>query len=181
MKQHYKQSPQCLEGDIELALALLEGAPRFDRRGLPKFVPLSATTKPTEREARAALCRVLLSIADDYPKEDKRSKLFAPLISLFSPPIRMPPSIVRPSPFKATLKRYNQGHDEPWRDFVIAREVHNLSSQLGPRGKNKAISEAAKKFGLDERHIKKICARWQTRWQAQGGIRAGKHKVASDR
>jgi hypothetical protein len=157
-KRHYEESPQCLESDIELARALLEGAPEIDRRGLPKFVRLSASTKPTEKEAREALSRVLLSISEDYP--DGRSDILVALASAFTQHKRPPFPIVRPSPFQLIIKRYSQGGEEPWRDFIIARKVRNLMK--AGVSYDDAAAEVTKKFKFkDPRQIKKIYGRWR--------------------
>jgi hypothetical protein len=138
----------------------LEGAPEFDRRGLPKFVRLSANTKPTEKEAREALTRVLVLMAEDY-KDGRRDVLVA-LASAFSSHVRLPLPIVPPSPFQLIIKRHDQGGSEPWRDFVIAREMQNLRDRNVSY--DDAAAEVAKRFKFkDVRHVKAIYGRWRRR------------------
>ena len=147
-----------LERDIELARALLEGAPKFDQRGLIKFERLSASTKPTEKEAREALSILLISMARDYP--DGRSDILVALASAFSQHIHPALTIVRPSPFQLIIKRYSQGNEEPWRDLIIAREVQNLRDHN--MSYDDAAAKVAEKFKFkDVRHVKAIYGRWR--------------------
>jgi hypothetical protein len=147
-----------LERDIELARALLEGAPKFDQRGLPKFERLSASTKPTEKEAREALSFLLASMARDYP--DGRSNILVALASAFSQHMHPPFPIVRPSPFQLIIKRYSQGSEEPWRDFTIASAVQNLRDHN--MSYDDAAAKVAEKFKFkDVRHVKAIYGRWR--------------------
>jgi hypothetical protein len=158
MSRH--KCPGWLERDIELAFALLEGAPQLDRRGLPKFARLTAATKPTEREAREALTRVLLSMADDY--KDERKDILIELASAFSNRVRLPTPVVPPSPFQLIIKRSNQGAAEPWRDFTIAWEVKSLRDR--GLSYDDAAAKVAEKFKFkDPRRVKTIYARWQQR------------------
>jgi len=158
VKRHYKESPQCLERDIELARTLLEGVPAFDRRGLPKFVRLSASTKPTEKEAREALSYLLGSMAKDY--KDGRRDILIELASAFSQHLRVPFPIVRPSPFQLIIKRYSQSGEEPWRDFIIAKKVQDLRDHN--MSYDEAAAQVAEEFKFkDVRRVKAIYGRWR--------------------
>jgi hypothetical protein len=58
------------------------------------------------------------------------------------------------------LTRYNQGHSEPWRDFVIAEEVQKLRN--GGLSYDEATAKVAKRFKFkDVRRVKAIYGRWR--------------------
>ena len=67
-KEMRKNDPRCKKAaqeDIELAYQLLSGVPDgvpSNKNGLLRSRFLSRDTKPTEKEARAALARVLISV-----------------------------------------------------------------------------------------------------------------------
>jgi len=168
-------SPEEQQAFGELALALLNGVHLQDRNGLPKLVPLSSDTEPTETQGRVALSALLLSMADDYPVKDNRHGVLVSLASTFVPRV----SVSRPSPFKAILKRHSQGHSDAYRDFVIAREVCNL--RRAGDSYDGAISKTAKKLDREERHIKKIYARWRRYLEPQVASDKRTGDMSSDR
>jgi hypothetical protein len=138
------------ENDEDLALKLLRGAiepegwsvshsGKVFRHGLPKLVFLSRNTQPTEREARAALCRALLS-------ERPSRLLLMALAAAFEP--------VGHSPIKAVLKRRTQGHSDFFRDHAIAHSVHMLRQEGKSYGD--AIKAVATALNKSVKHIERI-------------------------
>ena len=145
-----------IHDDIDLAFELLQGRKNADTGNVEY---LSADTKPTEKEARAALARVLLT----FGRHARTLPLFGGLLltnlaHLFDPSVN-----------RSSLKRFwnnrtvdfrniSTGNTNAWRDYQIAVEVQKRCKAGLPKGK--AIEEVAKKFGLKEpRHIKKILAK----------------------
>jgi hypothetical protein len=168
--------------DINLAGALLNGQ-WIEKGGLPYLELLSADTKPTEREARLALYRVLRRMSEDYPRSndgaDPRYYVLRSLAAVFAPFVT--PDSGRP---KAILKRQNQGHSNAPRDSVIAYEVSKLRSE--GLSYDKATAAAADKFGKSQDQVKRVYGREKRRLAelqralARRGLWPLARRVASD-
>jgi hypothetical protein len=142
------QSREAYELDVETALKLLTGVWQRGKNGRYSVHFCSANTKPTEREARAALSRVLLN--GDVP-----DLLRGLLAILFTPELFGP----NPNPVqrKVEFKRLNTGHSNLMVDMIIAAGVQHLRD-IG-HSYTRAIEKVAEAFGLDKRHIKRIYSR----------------------
>jgi hypothetical protein len=146
------KSRDAYKRDVETALALLVGVWGRGKNDRYSVQFCSATSKPTEQEARAALSRLLL--VGELP-----DLLRVCLAILFSPDLfrdvkpsgGVPPSIVQR---KIVFKRLNTGHSNPLMDVLIAAMVQHLRN--GGRPYEKAINEVTKATKLDERHVKKL-------------------------
>jgi hypothetical protein len=132
------------ELDVETALKLLTGVWQRGKNGKYSVYHCSSNTNPTEKEARAALSRVLLS--GDVP-----DLLLGLLSILFSPELV---GSVNPVQRKVVFKRLNRGHSNLMMDMIIAAAVQHC--RLIGHSYEKAIEETAKAFRLDQRHLKKI-------------------------
>jgi hypothetical protein len=150
VKQYRNLSfPEPGRDDVEYAMALLCGIERTDERGrLPKFEFLSHNTKPTEKEARAALARVLLS--GNVP----RVLLWA-LAAAFDPGGQSP--MARWNRQKAALKKFNQGHPSPERDYEVAYWVDEM--RRDGRSYEDAADEVARCARISVAHVKRICGK----------------------
>jgi hypothetical protein len=141
--------------DELVALKLLRGAIEPDgwsvshsgnvfRHGLPKLIFLSRNTQPTEREARAALCRALLN-------ERPSRLLLKALAAAFEP--------AGESPLKAVLKKRTQGHSDYFRHHAIAHSVHML--RQGGKSYGDAIKAVATALNKSVKHIERIYGKMQ--------------------
>jgi hypothetical protein len=102
--------------DELLAESLFWGNLQFDNHGLYRRVFLSKKTRPTEEEARKALCRVLLHRV--ISKERLPNGLLLALADAFDPNGE--------SPLKVIFKKRGKGHSDLVRDESIAFYVHRL-------------------------------------------------------
>jgi hypothetical protein len=129
---------------VSLAMDLLSGL-RHKVNGLSEFTFLSGNTKPTESEAREALARVLL-------RGDVPEVILWALAAVFDPNCLSPLSYWNQQ--RVVLKRLNQGHSNPTRDYEIADWVDEL------RRDGLSYDEAAEKVAetaqISQDHIKKI-------------------------
>jgi integrase len=168
----YKMTPEeaeAYERDVELAAKLLDGIYQKDRDGFLSGVEyLSATTKPTEEEARAALARVLMGKPTLLSEGIMWSlaRLFDPQVGQAGPPAR-----------KLVFETINHQYATAVHNFGIARRILYLmegdTDGYAPRegrvvkpGKewdeslrrsyDEAAAEVAEKFGISERHAKRI-------------------------
>jgi hypothetical protein len=138
---HYKDR-EAYERDVEIALALLRGFWGRGENGRYSVQHCSPNTNPTEKEARAALSRVLLS--GDVP-----DLLLLLLAILFTPELS---GSVNPVQRKVVFKRLNTGHSNVMTDMVIAALVQHLRNI----GSKKATEEVANACRLELRHVKRI-------------------------
>jgi hypothetical protein len=134
------------------AYKLLTGVYQLDENGRLSFHCLSSNTDPTEKEARAALSRVLLS--DEVPRW-----LLGLLALLFNPEalkgLKTNFELVDPAhQRKVVFKKLSKGHSMPLIDRSIAVHVQYL--RLHGHSYEKAIKAAEEKYELDQRHIKRI-------------------------
>jgi hypothetical protein len=130
-------------------MALLCGIVRRDKDGrLPKFQFLSHNTKPTEKEARAALARVLLS--GNVPPV-----LLWTLAAVFDPGGQSP--MARWNQQRAAMKKLNQGRSNPDRDEEIAYWVDEI--RRDGRSYEDAATEVAKRAGISVARVKRICGK----------------------
>jgi hypothetical protein len=147
--------------DVVDAMALLRGIVRRDKGGrLPKFEFLSQDTNPTEKEGRAALARVLLS--GNVP----RALLWA-LAAVFDPDGQSP--MARWNQQRALLKKFNQGHSNPDRDYEIAYWVDEI--RRDGRSYEDAATEVASRADLTLEHVKKICGKVELGFDPLPGAR----------
>jgi hypothetical protein len=118
--------------------------------GVPRIVFLSSKTKPSENEARRALCRILR----DYEHEVD-AMLRAALAEVFDPD---PPTRAPQWPrLKAVLKKRSRGHSNPYGDAAISSAVFQLRAE----GKHydDAADEVAALVGKSTEHVKRIYAK----------------------
>jgi hypothetical protein len=150
------------EQDIWLALALLAGRVYHDSKGHPTFEVLSRDTKPTERDARWALIRVLLRMRKEAEKEylAKYEDLFWALANLFAPK-----GSRRHGLLKVILKKRSQGHSNPFRDEQIA----DIVGMLREKGwsYDDATSAVAEEFGKSPEHIKRVYGKNRPRYRGR--------------
>ena len=140
--------------DVEYAYALLRGigvvrpGKTTPREMVKKVEFPSATTKPTEKDARAALARVL---SEDGPPEflEVRKQLLQELAGLFDPAGPYPPARRR-----IEFKNLNQGHGDRDREMGIATQMM-LRLDEGV-GYERAAEEVAELCRIGERQVKKI-------------------------
>jgi len=140
--------------DIEYAFALLRGIGvvrpgiKTPREMVKKVEFPSATTKPTEKDARAALARVL---SEDGPPEflEVGKELLRELAGLFDPAGPYPPARRR-----IEFKNLNQGHGDRDREMGIATQMM-LRLDEGA-SYERAAQEVAELCGIGERQVKKI-------------------------
>jgi hypothetical protein len=142
--------------DVELAWDLLHGIQEDDKNGLPTFKFLSATTKPTEKEGRAALRRVL-------QRENISAAILEHITNLFDP------RYAELNPRKVVFQKHDQGHANPDRDERIRELVFDVLHDFpdGPNGfpiRNKtkitkAYEIVAKRVGVSPDQIKRIYRR----------------------
>jgi len=130
-----------------LAFNLLAGVYQMLENGKVTFYYLSSKTKPTEREARLALSGLLQS-------GKPPAWLLRALAAHFVPEVWLLP-IQR----KVVFKQVSKGHARPIVDMLIAARVRGLRD-MG-KSYEEAIRSVAEVFDRDERHIKKICARYK--------------------
>jgi hypothetical protein len=144
-------NPLPISQDVEHAFALLFGIGYItngrgytdfqDRIKKPKFP--SRTTKPTEKEARAALARVLRA----NPPPRAMEFILRELANLFDPEAPAHRGGL-------VFKNPSQGHANPWRDFEIADLMRHRYHELG--NYDKAAVEVADLAGIGDRQVKKI-------------------------
>jgi hypothetical protein len=139
--------------DTDFALSLLTGVEGTDNRGLPARKPLSHNTKPTEREARAALCRVLWS-------GDVHRAILDALAAVFSPDADEE-NFGTGTEFtllKAHIKRRSQGRANYSRDYEIAKRVDDLR-RLNGQSYDAATGSVADQLGMSQHWVKQVCGR----------------------
>jgi hypothetical protein len=155
---HTPEEQQAFERDVELALQLLDGIPRGDeRKGPTEWDFPSSTTTPTEKEARAALSRVLRLGARatiDALAPPFLNLILLRLAELFTSTGKKGAA----PPRKLIFKRLNQGHPKPDRNRTIAYCVQDLRGEK--RTYDEAIKEVADKFGLSDRQVARICSKY---------------------
>ncbi len=137
MPQHLKEE---VEKDAQLALRLLTGRVR-NSNGLTEYQFLTRDTRPTEKEARAALARLLMN---GYVPDE----ILSALAELF-----LLPGDKR-GPLRAVLQRRNQGHSNPHRDRDIALRVYRLIKSGDPV--KAAINKVSELTGIGDRQVKRI-------------------------
>jgi len=141
---------------LELANKFLHGTEQPGKH-VRKRVFLSADTKPSEKEGREALCRILQYLAKTTEVGALNS-----LADMFEPDGK--------SERKIVFKRRSQGHSDPLRDNDIEDLVFNELldlSQDPPVPTNKTLREAyeivSDKTGLGPEQIKKIYSKFRKR------------------
>ena len=149
------------EEDFKLADALLYGLIRVAKNGYYNVEYLSSRSKPTEKEARAALARILRS-------RDVPPAFLTALARLFDPSIES--WLGRRSERTLVFKNVNRGHPRWSRNFQIAGHIDQLRKDgLSYR---RAIKAVADQIGKDERHIRRIYKKFQLRALSTGGVRS---------
>jgi hypothetical protein len=138
--------------DTGTAYTLLTGTLCLDRNGLPVLKPLSSDTKPTEREARSALCRVLLSGDVDQAILDALAAAFSPNADEENFGVGTEFCLL-----KAHLKRRSQGRRDSFRDYYIACQVDALRRQ--GQSYDTATSSLADQHGLSQHWVKEVYGR----------------------
>lgn len=141
--------------DLDLAWYLFHGLPRVPSEPghLAKTKFPSGTTKPTERECRAALARVLRN-------NPPRPLLDALAASLDPGKLRSNTKLV----YRHIIgfQNYNSGEYDPFNEGVIADMVQRIKLVKG-LSQNKAVKEVAEWFDLTERWVKELCSRHRNR------------------
>jgi hypothetical protein len=146
--------------DEALALMLLCGhEPGRFRIGLKseKDLPerrvfLSRKTKPTEDEAREALCRILLNT---HVPPSRR--ILKALMEVFVPRDDSSDSAYASYPLRARLKRRSTNGPDLRRDLAISLEVDFL--RQNGKTLEEAAAEVGETIGRHEDHIKRIYSR----------------------
>jgi hypothetical protein len=153
--------------DMKLALALLQGRLATTKKGRSTIEYLSPRTKPTSREAQAALARLLAAFAKKLAKGAIRNDqlrqslamILANLAQLFdaSAPIdenlRRFFAMFEPTQV-AKITKLSKGHANPL-DFLVAFEVEQLVDDGRP--KLKAYRAVARKYRIGQRRVEQIC------------------------
>jgi hypothetical protein len=147
-----KQKQKEFHRLYSLALDLLNGTRGPDKRGVHKRVFLSAKTKPTEEEARRALCRILR-----YWERCVGADLLGAIANVFDPNGSGERRVV--------FKKLSQGHSDPVRDGEIANMVYwqlfDLRDEGDVRNDTKvcdAYETVGEEVGLTPERVKRICA-----------------------
>jgi len=115
---------------------------------LPEIIFLSDTTKPTEKEARRALCRILRN------KDEKPPQIILDAIAdVFDPDEQK--TLLQMPKLKAVLERRSQGHPNSMRDAAIASAVHRLRT-VDKKKYEDAIQQIADAIGKSPEQVKRI-------------------------
>jgi hypothetical protein len=139
-----------LHEDVGDALMLFWGL--WDTPIGRKTVFPSANTGPTEKEARAALSRVLMHVAAGLGGGPSAGVSIAPEARVLEELAQLfisHESVQR----RVVFKGHKQGRGDPNRDRDIAALVDKLSKS---KGKKRAVSEVAEKAKLGVRTIERI-------------------------
>jgi hypothetical protein len=139
--RYKKADPQ----DIRFATMLLTGADPDDKRQTRLKYP-SRNTRPTEKEARAALARVLMST------NPPRIILWYVAALFDREAADMEAYVYR----RVDFKKLNQGHRDAAREYVIAGQVEKLRET---HSYQEATEKAAAEFGLTPRHVRRTYAK----------------------
>jgi hypothetical protein len=134
------------EDDYVSAFRLLAGVVTKTKR--PALHYLSSRTDPTEKEARTALSRILLS--GDVP-----TWLLYILAIHFSPEMETSIPYRLISPRKIKFANKNQGNKQGRANYLLAMQVALMQEQ------GLTIADAAERFGLTERQVQRICREWR--------------------
>jgi hypothetical protein len=145
------EEEEAYERDVNTACALLWGLSGQDSRGMPCTEFLSATTKPTEQEARAALARVL-------EQENVPRHILLGLARLFDPD---PKRDRRKLIFQGWL---NQGRHDPERDqyidWCVEQEIVDWDDEKGPVRNHTTLQQAyqavADHIGISAEQVRRI-------------------------
>jgi hypothetical protein len=148
--------------DEKLALMLLSGhrSGRFpvglaSKNDLPKRrMFLSRKTKPTENEAREALCRILLN--RHVPPS---AAILKALVGVFVSHDDFAESFYGRYPLKALLKRRSKGHPNLDRDLAISLAVDRLRDSREAKTLEEAAARLGDAIGMHEDHIKRVYSR----------------------
>ena len=145
------EEEQAYYHDVMAALVLLQGRWRTNKPGITEF--LSATTKPTEKEARAALGRVL-------ERQNVPEAILIALAKLFA--------LERDDQRKLVFKNLSQGHANPDCDYLIQMAVdaelydwiwideENGEDIRNEKTRQEAYETVAKLMGLSPEQVKRI-------------------------
>jgi len=161
------KSRKFYRGDSQLADTLLRGYVK-NRNGRLAIEFLSSKTRPTEKEARAGLARLLAGFAKKLTKGPLRDRLrwnlatllaelaqvfdaMAPIDAKFRALHGIDDPIIKLRGFARLAKR----NPNKLGDYQIAVEVERLIQAGQP--KLKVYGTVAEKFGLDRRQIERIC------------------------
>ena len=159
------EEEEAFKRDSRLALDFLYGGVQKDKRGIRRRVFLSASTKPTEKEGRMALRRVLerLQGATGYV-------VLGAIADAFDP--------THLSERRAVFRRLTQGHNDPVRDGHIgwtvdsqlidwdraAREDFPLRDITRVRNKTtkaQAYETVADQTGLSVEQVRRVYANYR--------------------
>ena len=135
-----KADPQ----DVRLATILLMGGDPDDKNVTRLKYP-SRNTKPTEKEARAALARVLMSV--NPPR-----MILWHVAGLFDREAADMEALVYR---RVDFKNLNQGHHDPVHNFTIAELVEGLRDSCSYK---EATEEVARRLGITPRQVQRIYA-----------------------
>jgi hypothetical protein len=148
MSPEEEEAYQC---DVDAAAKLLSGIHKQDARGAPYDEFLSATTKPTDQEARAALARVL-------EHENVPRHILLDLAYLFNPdPKRHRRKLI----FQDWLNqgRHDPGRDQ-WIEFCVEQEIVDWDEKEGPVRNSTTLQDAyqavADQVGLSAEQVRRI-------------------------
>jgi len=145
MRQRNPRFKKADPQDIRFATMLLTGADPDDERQTRLKYP-SRNTRPTEKEARAALARVLMST------NPPRMILWY-VAGLFDPGAADMKALVYR---RADIRNFNQGHQDRGREYVIAGRVEKLREISSYQ---EATEKAAAEFGITPRHVRRTYAK----------------------
>src|SRR5215472_8624306 len=146
--------PTPMDRDVHLAIALLHG--RANKKARIEY--LSAQTNPTEKEARAALARVLLAFVKELHPHAALTYGMRHILTGLA-------HLVDPSGNNSPTKRFwnnrqvkfrdiSTRKSTAWKDVTIALEVQMRREHT--RTKDEAVERVAEDFGVTARHVKRV-------------------------
>lgn len=135
------------DADLQCAFTLFWGVGRGVRKeaSFEKIRFPSATTRPTENEAKAALARLL--VMDDPP-----SAILRMLASAFDPDGGHGLNTER----RLKFERPSQGHSDRMREAAIAQLMYDLCGRMKYKD---AADEVSRQTGISDRQVKRIYAK----------------------
>jgi len=154
MRRKQYEEEHVYDRDVHLAEQLLQGFLERDSRGLFRLKYSSANTRPTEKDARSALRRVL-----------RRGNV--PFMILWHLANLFDPTDAEQNPRKVVFKKLSQGHADTYRDSLIAADVECTLRDMPPgRGrKSRAYVSVGERLNISPEQVRRICDKQRKRHQ----------------